>query len=492
MRDKARHQNGCFDCFDRNCDRKGGAYPSFGTAVTADARQLEEAKEILEGSHDGILVTNGCGDVLFVNSSYERVAEIKKEDLYGKNMRDLINPVWMQNSVAFVVIEQQRTVSMQQVTKSGKNIIVTGKPVFDQNGNIKMVVINARNISEIYELREELLKSRKFEKIHLKSYAKDDAEDGGKTILAVSQKMQNILSLAERVASFQAAVMILGESGVGKEEVAKYIHACSIRKNKPFIPINCGAIPPNLFESELFGYERGSFTGAVSSGKEGLLEIADGGVVFLDEIGEMPLDFQVKILRVLEEKEIRRIGGKNTKSIDVRIISATSRNLEKMVADGTFREDLFYRLNVVRINVPPLRKRVEDIMPLSNLFLTMFNNKYKQNKILTYDLIKELEKHPWYGNVRELKNVIENIMIVSNNDFLQPDDLPWNTDSGTSRKTVDLVARNSDLGLQESLDMLEKIILERAKNKYKTTREIANYLQINQSTVVRKLQKYNL
>jgi transcriptional regulator with PAS, ATPase and Fis domain len=206
----------------------------------------------------------------------------------------------------------------------------------------------------------------------------------------------------------------------------------------------------------------------------------------------MPLDFQVKILRALESKEIRRVGSNVAKSIDVRIIAATNRNLEKMVEEGTFREDLFYRLNVVRINVPPLRRRVDDIAPLSKLFLTMFNSKYSQNKILTYDITKELENHPWPGNVRELKNVIENIVILSNNDFLQPGDLPWNMDNSVGRKTVDIVARNSDLGLQESLDLLEKIILERARNNYKTTREIADHLQINQSTVVRKLQKYGL
>ncbi len=459
-------------------------------------KMLDELQEILEGSYDGILVTDGEGEILFVNSSYERVTEIKKEAMYGKNMKDLINPVWMPNSVAFVVIEQKCTVSKKQVTKSGKNIIVTGRPVFNDKGKIKKVVINARDISEIYELREELLKSQKMGKMYLKNYIDyaENADKEGQNILATSQKMQEVLTLAEKISNFQATVLILGESGVGKEEVAKYIHGCSIRKDKPFVTINCGAIPANLLESELFGYEKGAFTGAAQSGKEGLLEIANGGVAFLDEIGETPLDFQVKLLRVLETKEIRRVGAVSGKIVDVRIIAATNRNLEEMVAEGTFREDLFYRLNVVRIKVPSLRKRVDDIVPLSMLFLARFNKKYDQSKILTYDVIKELEKYPWPGNVRQLKNVIENMVVVSNNEYLQIDDLPWNIDSSVnvSRRIINTVAMNEELNLQESLEALEKIIIERARDKFKTTREIAEYLQVNQSTIVRKLQKYNL
>ncbi|MDR2132798.1 MAG: sigma 54-interacting transcriptional regulator [Clostridiales Family XIII bacterium] len=454
---------------------------------------LEETKEILEGSHDGILVTDGDGNVIFVNSSYERIAEIKKEDLYGRNMRDLINPVWMQNSVAFVVIDRRCTVSKKQITKSGKNIIVTGRPIFDKRGNIKMIVINARNISEIYSLREELLKSLKMEKLYMKTYEEfaTRGRQGEGGLLAASGKMQEVLSLAERVAKFQTTVLILGESGVGKEEVAKYIHANSIRKDKPFVAIDCGAIPSNLLESELFGYERGAFTGAVQTGKAGLLEAAAGGVAFLDEIGETSLEFQVKLLRVLETKELRRVGSTKGNLVDVRILAATNRNLERMVDEGSFREDLFYRLNVVQIHVPPLRNRKDDIAPLSMLFLAIFNNKYNQIKVLTYDIMREMEKHLWPGNVRELKNVIEHMVIVSDNDYLQPEDLPWNAQKDANRKMINIIAENNEMSLQESVELLEKSILERAKNECRSTREIAEKLRVNQSTIVRKLHKYN-
>ncbi|MDR2088638.1 MAG: sigma 54-interacting transcriptional regulator [Clostridiales Family XIII bacterium] len=463
-------------------------------ALNRQKLMLEETKEILEGSHDGILVTDGSGEVIFVNSSYERIAEIKKEDLQGKNMRDLINPVWMPNSVAFVVIERRCTVSKKQVTKSGKNIIVTGRPIFDKRGNIKMIVINARDISEIYGLREELLKSLKMEEFYMKNHEEFTARirrgEGG--LLAASKKMQDVLSLAERVANFQTTVLILGESGVGKEEVAKYIHVNSIRRDKPFVAIDCGAIPSNLLESELFGYEKGAFTGAVQTGKAGLLEAAAGGVAFLDEIGETSLEFQVKLLRVLETKELRRVGSTKGSFVDVRILAATNRNLEQMVVEGTFREDLFYRLNVVQIHIPPLRNRREDIAPLSMLFLAMFNNKYNQSKTLTYDVLCEMEKHPWHGNVRELKNVVERMVIMSNNDYLQPDDLPWSMHEDANRKMINIIAENSEMSLQEALESLEKSILERTANTYRSTREIAEKLRVNQSTIVRKLHKYKL
>ncbi|HWQ78612.1 MAG TPA: sigma-54 dependent transcriptional regulator, partial [Anaerovoracaceae bacterium] len=321
-----------------------------------------------------------------------------------------------------------------------------------------------------------------------------NSNDKEQFILAVSKAMQEVLKLAEKVANFQATVLIMGESGVGKEEVARYIYLNSLRSKKPFITINCGAIPANLLESELFGYEKGAFTGANQTGKSGLFESADEGVVFLDEIGETPLDFQVKLLRFMETKEVRRVGAVSGKIVDVRIIAATNKDLENMVNEGTFREDLYYRLNVVKIKVPPLRKRIDDITPLGMFFLAKFNEKYKQNKELTFDVIKELEKYVWPGNVRQLKNVIENMVVVSNNDYLQVDDLPWNIDfeTGGNKKIMNIITDNDNLTLEEATELLERMMLEKAKNKYKTTRMIAEKLQVDQSTVVRKLKKYNL
>ena len=463
------------------------------------AYQKETAKdfeEILEGSFDGILVTDAEGKILFVNSSYERIAEIKRSEMEGKYMRDLINPVWMPESVAHIVARERTVVSKRQVVKSGRHIMVTGRPVFDSKKNIKKIIINARDITEIYDLTEELQKARENEKQYINRFSSPllGTDDSGQKILAISESMKNVLSLAEKVANFHATVLILGESGVGKEEVAKFIHENSMRKDKPFVVVNCGAIPDNLLESELFGYEKGAFTGAMQTGKQGLFEAAEGGTIFLDEIGEMPLDFQVKLLRFLESKEVRRVGAVDSKIVDVRVVAATNRDLFEMVQEGTFREDLYYRLNVVQIDVPPLRKRIDDIMPLASLFLNRYNKKYGQEKQLTYDLVKALEKHPWPGNVRQLKNIMENMVIVSNNEYLQTEDLPWNEKDKKNEmnRTIGSLVENDELGLNEAVEELEKRILQRAKDTCGTTRKIAEKLKVNQSTVVRKLQKYNL
>lgn len=464
-------------------------------AKLKDERNLNaELAEILEGSFDGILVTDKDGKILFVNSSYERVAEIKRSDMEGKSMRDLINPVWMPNSVAYVVAEQKTTVSKRQIVKSGRHIMVTGKPIFERDGEIKKIVINARDITEIYDLSEELQKSKSAEKLYMERLSDfSQMNQKASPILAVSKEMKDALSLAEKVANFQATVLILGESGVGKEEVAKFIHKNSMRRDKPFIAINCGAIPDNLLESELFGYEKGAFTGAINTGKEGLLEAAAGGTVFLDEIGETPLDFQVKLLRFLESKEIRRVGSNHSKSVDVRVLAATNRNLETMIEEGTFRRDLYYRINVVQIEVPPLRKRKEDIVPLASFFLQKYNQKYGQEKLLTMELVDELEKYQWVGNVRELKNVIENMVIVSNNEYLQTEDLPWDVKDKKmqKRRLIDEISEQ-DLTLGEAVAELEKQILLRTRETCSSTREMAVKLDVNQSTIVRKMQKYNI
>lgn len=456
----------------------------------------QDFEEILEGSFDGILVTDVEGKILYVNSSYERVAEIKRSDMEGKYMRDLENPVWMPESVAHVVARERTVISKRQVVKSGRHIMVTGRPIFDSKKNIKKIVINARDITEIYNLTEELQKAREHEKQYIDRFGTPlmGTDDSNQRILAISESMKNVLQLAEKVANFHATVLILGESGVGKEEVAKFIHENSMRKKEPFVVVNCGAIPDNLLESELFGYEKGAFTGAMQTGKQGLFEAAAGGTIFLDEIGEMPLDFQVKLLRFLESKEIRRVGAIDAKIVDVRVIAATNRDLFEMVKEGTFREDLYYRLNVVQIDVPPLRKRIDDIMPLASLFLNRYNKKYGQEKLMTYDLIKALEKYPWPGNVRQLKNIMENMVIVSNNEYLQTEDLPWNEKDKKNEvtRTIGSLAENEELGLNEAVEELERRILIKAKDDLGTTRKIAEKLKVNQSTIVRKMQKYNL
>lgn len=455
---------------------------------------IDELQDVIEGSFDGMLVTDGEGNVLMINKSYERVTSLTKDEIMGKNMKDLINPVWMKNSVVFPVIKEKRPVSMPHLTRHKKNIIVTGTPVFDKSGNVKMVIVNARDISEIYELREELVKVREMEKLYFKNL-NDNSQKlcSNNNIVIVSDSIQEIFLLAHRVSNFDASVLLLGESGVGKEEVAKYIHNNSLRKDKPFVVINCGAIPEHLLESELFGYEKGAFTGALREGKKGLFEMAEGGTLFLDEIGEMPYNLQVKLLRVLESKDICHLGSVKPIHIDVRVVAATNKDLATMVENREFREDLFYRLNVIQVKVPALRERKQDVAPLALHFLTFFNNKYGQSKKLTYDVIKEMEDYPWPGNIRQLKNMLENMVIVSNNEYLQVNDLPWKKGEEKNEAQSPAESIDSDImPLEQAIEHTERLLLQKAKDKYKSTRKIALALQVDQSTIARKMKKYGL
>lgn len=452
---------------------------------------MEELQEIIEGSFDGILVTDAEANVLLVNQSYVRNTDIKKEELIGHNMKELINPVWMKNSVALLAIEQLQPVSLHHTTKHGKNIMVTGTPIFDRQNKIKKVVINSRDISEIYELREELSRAKEMERIYFEQISDSEGDqilERNSDIVVVDEKMKEIFALSKKISSFNATVLIMGESGVGKEVVANYIHNENVlKKDAPFVAINCGAIPENLLESELFGYTEGAFTGALKGGKAGLFEAANGGTLFLDEIGEMSLNLQVKLLRALETHTVTRLGASTPIPVDIRVIAATNKNLAERVREGSFREDLFYRLNVVSIEIPPLRERTADIAPLALKFIHKFNRQYGQNKKFTYEVMKELENYTWPGSIRQLKNVIENMIIVSNNEYLQLNDLPWLCGGNPA-----VSKKQEELSLQESLDQLELHILKNAKSRYGSSRKIAEALKVDQSTIIRKLKKYGL
>ncbi len=459
----------------------------FGPDKNKD-KSLEELQEIIEGSFDGIMVTDGDGKVLLVNQSYVRNTNIQKDELLGHNVRELINPVWMKNSVVLLAIEQGRPVTMHHTTRHGKNIIVTGTPIFQEDGTIKRVVVNTRDMSEIYALKEELDDARKMERIYFDQL---NAEKSGEShgIVVINRVMEEIFSLAKKVGDFNTTILISGESGVGKDVLARFIHDNSmLRRNKPFIAVNCGSIPESLLESELFGYAEGAFTGAAKGGKEGLIEAANGGTLLLDEIGEMSLNLQVKLLRALESRTINRVGSTEYIPVDIRVIAASNKDLREMVASGDFREDLYYRLNVITIDIPPLRERKEEIMPLALGFLNQFNKQYGQNKRLTYEVLEELKMNSWKGNIRQLKNVIENMVVVSNNEYLQISDLPWFRDT----KREDPCSPGESKSFKELVDDYEKFILERAKSQYGSSRKMSKALKIDQSTIIRKLKKYGI
>ncbi|MDY3239902.1 MAG: sigma 54-interacting transcriptional regulator [Anaerovoracaceae bacterium] len=443
-------------------------------------------EEILEASFDGIMVTDGEGNCIFANSSYTRNTGITNAEIVGHNVRELLNPIWMKDSIALEVIEKRGSVSMEHDTKNGNHILVTGTPIFNENGEIEKVVVNTRDLSEINHLKLKLGEAQAMEKIYLKSMgiSKELVNINDETVV-INNRMRDIYEVAKRVSTYNTTVLITGESGTGKELVARYIHKeDSIRKDKPFVVINCGAIPANLLESELFGYTEGSFTGAIKGGKKGLFEQAEGGVIFLDEIGEMDLSLQVKLLRVLETRSIMKIGQPEEIPVNVRIIAATNRDLEKEVREDRFRDDLYYRLNVVSLRVPPLRERIDEIVPLATKFINKFNKLYGQEKKLTYDLVCELEAYNWPGNIRELKNVMENMVVISNSEYLRSGDLPWIRQDENRSDGMPT--------LKEAVEEFEKQFLKKAKEQWGTTEKMAQALDVNQSTISRKLNKYNI
>jgi TyrR family helix-turn-helix protein len=303
--------------------------------------------------------------------------------------------------------------------------------------------------------------------------------------------MKDLLGMVIRLAQFDSTILITGESGTGKELIAETIHNNSMRKSGPYIKVNCGAIPENLLESELFGYDYGAFTGAKREGKAGYFQLANGGTIFLDEIGDLPFNLQVKLLRVLQNREIVRVGGVKSLPIDVRIVTGTNRNLLDLVERKLFREDLYYRLNVVPVHVPPLRDRKEDVPSLVAHFLQMYNRKHKINRSISTEVVEIFMGYNWPGNVRELENLIERLLVISTKDLLTREDLPSFFGDAIPTNFPEIFVSDI-MPIQDAVESVEKLILEKAYAKYRTTRQIAKELKIAASTVVRKAAKYGV
>ncbi|WP_342615647.1 sigma-54 interaction domain-containing protein [Peribacillus frigoritolerans] len=470
-----------------------GSETEFLDDLLIDAHKTDKLNRaldaIIENSYDGIYITDQDGVTLYTNSAIERITGIPKEYYIGKSVDQLIKRGILNASVTHKVVKLRRTVSVVQDNFAGKETLITGSPVFNAEGEIEQVVTNIRDLSDLNELMHELTKVNELNnqyKQEIEKLRKITSKDG---VVFVSDKMKMIYEIAERISDIDATVLILGETGVGKDVLARNIYNRSIRSKKgDFIKINCGAIPADLLESELFGYEGGAFTGANQKGKPGMFELAESGILFLDEVGELPLQLQVKLLRALQEREIQRIGGTKPKKIDVRIIAATNRNLSEMVKSGDFREDLFYRLNVIPITIPPLRERREDILALIDLFLTKANEQYKFSKEVDSRLKEYFYQHDWPGNVRELINIVERLVVLTDNQILSINDLPEEYQP-ENRNQPDF---NATLTLKEAVERAEKEILTKAAQTYQTTYEIAEALDSSQATIVRKLKKYRL
>src|SRR5699024_6951255 len=368
-----------------------------------------------------LVVVDHTGNILRHSENYIRdFWKGKLNELVGKNILDLEKKGDISPSITKLVLEKKEKVSRVQEGKHGKKVLAVGNPIFNEKGELQRVVIASRDITENTKLKTELKQTREITKRYKQELTrlKTMTAEPSHEIIYCSAKMQQIVNQVEKIAKFSSTVLVQGESGVGKEMIARAIHQKSNRSNKPFLTINCGSIPENLLESELFGYTKGSFTGADMKGKQGYFEQAHEGILFLDEIGDMPMSLQVKLLRVLQESEVVPIGSVTAIPVDVQIIAATNKDLKGMVEKGTFREDLYYRIHVIPIRVPPLNERSEDIPLLAYHTLQKLNQRYDKNYHFSPDALNLLENYSWPGNIRELQNLIERLFVTADEDVI--------------------------------------------------------------------------
>lgn len=484
-------------------------------------KQVLDAFDIADAIEDGIYVTDNKGTIIAINKGYTDIVGV--EGVVGKNIQDVWDEKGFEqdSSASFIAVEMNKSMSavemiinnknnkrfverkpraialmvldekkevsvITKIDRTQKTVIITGRPIYNQSREIIKVLVILRDLTHLVELTEKLETVEKEKRKYFKElkYYRENKSQSESDLIGESDAITKIRKLIDSVAKSEATVLLTGETGVGKEVVAREIYKNSLRKDGPYIKINCAAIPENLLESELFGYEKGAFTGAERKEKLGLFEMADHGTLLLDEIGEMPYKLQSKLLRVLQEKEVKRIGGTKCINVDVRVIAATNQKLLEQVKKGAFREDLYYRLNVVPIEIPPLRERKEDILRLAYIFLERFNMRYEKNKSFEINEVDILESYNWPGNVRELQNSIERLVVIVEDNLIKGSDIV--NILGKDKFPEELLTDVSNTTLKTALDAFEKGIIERALKKYGSTHKAAKVLGVAQPTVLRK------
>ena len=455
-------------------------------------KNYKELLDILNCLKVGVYITDGNGKTLLLNDESCKTGGLERSETVGKNMRELERMGFIEESVSLKTIESGKEEMIIQNLGDGDKVYVTGTPLKSDKG-IDVVVCTERDITEtltIKELLEEKNKDNAKIKDEIEYLRKQNIVMWG-NMIAEDFETKRLAEKATRVAKLDATVLLTGDSGTGKEVFANFIYQNSGRAGKPFIKVNCAAIPENLMESELFGYEKGAFSGADKNGKAGLFEMANHGTLFLDEVGEIPIHLQSKLLRAIQEREIMHVGGTKTIPVDIRFIAATNRDLKEAVRNGTFRGDLYYRLNVMPIELMPLKGRKKDIKALVDYFTEKFNVTYKLSKVVSPEAMEVLKDFDWPGNIRELENVIERLMISSDDEVI------------TKRQTERAIGVPTDLSgadlsgiegrsLEELMDAYEKSILESMLAKYKRASEVGRALNVNKSTLSRRMKKYGL
>ena len=440
---------------------------------------------VLESMNDGIVVMDDLGKVIRINSAYESITGLTANQILGESVDFLIGRGCMPALVFPTVLEKTKTFNVIK-TIGGRDFLIVASPAFGSEGKLIRIVVILKDLDYLNELIMNLRVTSRCCNQSVTPRDRITQED----MVATSLAMRRVVSLAHKIAHVDSNVLITGETGVGKEVVARAMHKCSKRMEGPFIKLNCGAIPESLLESELFGYEPGAFTGAKKDGKIGLVELADCGTLFLDEVGDLPMNLQIKLLRVLQEREVIRVGGTKYKKVDFRLITATNRDLGELVKVNLFREDLFYRLNVIPVFIPPLKDRKEDIVPLIMFFLNKFNKKHELNKKLSSEVIQSLLGYDWPGNIRELENTVERLMVTSDGAIISINDL---ANRGLREKgPVVREDRSSSKVLVNVMEETEKKLVYEALQLCKTTREMSKILGISQSAVVKKMKRFGI
>lgn len=465
-------------------------FPNLATDPAAQ-REYELLKVLAEHYFGSMLITDSKGRFLYVNDGCCRLLGIDRETLLNLSIYDTLHDYCHATSASSIktLETKKECLSNHTLQDSGKQVLALSRPHFGPDGELEYVPTYSWDERELYTLLEKFDQER--DNIRSVIRFMQGTDKTPDMLIAESQSMRSLLEYAGHIAAVDSTVIIYGESGSGKEMFAKYIHAKSGRADQVFIPINCASLPPSLLEAEMFGYEKGTFTGGMKDGKIGLFEFADKGTVFLDEIGEMPLELQAKLLRIIENGEIKRLGSNQIIKSDVRIIAATNRNLAEMVREKTFRADLYYRLNVLVVNVPPLRERTEDIRPLAEHFLKAFNKKYGYTKRLGPDTIQVMEQYDWPGNVRELRNTVERMIVESKNTLIELQ----------SFRKVDTVvverpappAVDPSLPYQQAMDEYQRQYITAVVDECGgDLRRAAARMELHLSTLYRKMEKLGL
>jgi PAS domain S-box-containing protein len=462
-------------------------------------------ESILDNIRDAVYVLDDKGNFIFVNSSYVKMLNLSREELLKFNVHDFLETKQIDTCLADVVYSQKRRlVSFQDIYdtlykgRGNFRTIIALTPLLDDVGNVKNIVSVIRRLEELTEDYNEASMKNAVSKVSLRAQMYASAEDGD--IVAEDPKTIEILNLANNIAQAESNVLLSGESGTGKEVIAQYIHKHSARRGHPFVVINCASLPESLLEAELFGYEKGAFTGASSGGKLGQFEMADKGTLFLDEINSLPFNLQGKLLRAIETKTILRIGSTKPCAVDFRLLAATNERLDDLVAERQFRADLYYRLNVIPITIPPLRERKEDILPLAFSFLKHYCKKNSKTKSFSPQMLNKMKEHDWPGNVRELKNFVERAVVMSFDDTIEIHDIAAVASPVGKAKPLftpdtdpileDMMQRG--VSLDDYLAECERRYVERALQVHKSSYAAARVLNTSQSSVMRRKKKYGI